>query len=268
MNESTAATDPRTVWRKRVHLAYESLLFVFSLYSVWYALRDFSGMPFERWETVVEYVIYAVFVLDYAVFFIIAPKKWPYVYSHVFELLAIIPVYYCTTWLRAFRVLRVINVLVLLARCGRMLNIARSLLNHNGFKYILFTCLALWVLGALGYCYFEGNDTPLPDALWWSIVTMSTVGYGDMSPTSPGARLIAGVLMLVGVGFIGLLSGNLTTYLMLRKQAAQKSLDDELLDCVLNRLTEPEKLSDAEFTQACETLRQVRASRMESEQRQ
>ena len=50
------------------------------------------------------------------------------------------------------------------------------------------------------------------DALWWSFVTASTVGYGDISPQTGLGRLIASILMLVGIGTIGMLTGTIATY--------------------------------------------------------
>lgn len=50
------------------------------------------------------------------------------------------------------------------------------------------------------------------DALWWSFVTVTTVGYGDISPVSSFGRVIAGLLMAFGIGFIGMLTGTIATF--------------------------------------------------------
>ena len=50
------------------------------------------------------------------------------------------------------------------------------------------------------------------DGLWWAVVTSTTVGYGDLSPSAPVARVVAVVIMIVGVGTIGMLTGSIATY--------------------------------------------------------
>lgn len=62
--------------------------------------------------------------------------------------------------------------------------------------------------GALTVWLIEPTIDTLPDAAWWSVVTATTVGYGDLSPDkTPLARVVAVLLMLVGIGAIGMLTG-------------------------------------------------------------
>ncbi len=58
--------------------------------------------------------------------------------------------------------------------------------------------------------YYE--KMTFPDALWWSYVTATTVGYGDLSPVSTGGRIIASLLMLTGIGFLSLLTGTIASF--------------------------------------------------------
>ncbi len=60
------------------------------------------------------------------------------------------------------------------------------------------------------------------DALWWSFVTCTTVGYGDISPSSMLGRIVAVLLMLFGIGLIGMLTGSITTYFA---NSGQKSME-------------------------------------------
>ena len=114
-------------------------------------------------------------------------------------LLVVIP------WLRPLRVLRVV---LLLARTHR--GAARL----AKFDYLIIYGLLLIIAAATSVALLErGHDSPLesyPDALWWSVVTITTVGYGDFSPITAGGRTVALILMLGGVGIFSAITANLT----------------------------------------------------------
>ena len=67
---------------------------------------------------------------------------------------------------------------------------------------------ALIVGGAIGLAYFE-HDRSIPDALWWATVTLTTVGFGDIFPTSLGGRAIGVVLMFFGIGVLGMFTATI-----------------------------------------------------------
>jgi len=104
--------------------------------------------------------------------------------------------------LRVFRAVRSVRVLTLAVLQRR----AQSTILAAGFLSIL---LALF--GSIAILQFEqgpeANIHGAQDALWWSVVTLTTVGYGDRYPVTPEGRLIAMVLMMAGVGLFGTLSG-------------------------------------------------------------
>lgn len=66
------------------------------------------------------------------------------------------------------------------------------------------------LLGSLGFVVFE-NDMKFGDALWWSIVTLTTVGYGDISPATLGGRLVGITIMVAGIGFLGTLTATIAS---------------------------------------------------------
>ncbi|WP_289182966.1 potassium channel family protein [uncultured Dubosiella sp.] len=85
-------------------------------------------------------------------------------------------------------------------------------MNTNGLKYVLLLSVSAILLATLGMMYLEGMS--FEDALWWSFVTTTTVGYGDLSPASGPGRIVASILMLVGIGLIGSLTSSITSYFM------------------------------------------------------
>jgi voltage-gated potassium channel len=80
-----------------------------------------------------------------------------------------------------------------------------------------------------------------PDALWWSVSTVTTVGYGDKVPVTPGGRAVAVVLMLTGIALLGVITASLATFFVSHSEAeARKEADahgDDRMDQVLDRLT-------------------------------
>jgi len=80
---------------------------------------------------------------------------------------------------------------------------------ENLHKLFLLTLLII-LIGVLGISYFE-KDIGLSDALWWSFVTITTVGYGDVTPVSLGGRLIGIFIMLFGIGFLGMFTATIAS---------------------------------------------------------
>ena len=81
-------------------------------------------------------------------------------------------------------------------------------LNRENLLRLLGVIVVLIVGGAIGLTYFE-SDRNFPDALWWAIVTLTTVGFGDIFPTSLGGRSIGVVLMFFGIGVLGMFTATI-----------------------------------------------------------
>jgi voltage-gated potassium channel len=91
-------------------------------------------------------------------------------------------------------------------------------LRHRSFHYVALATLVVIGLGAVGIFAVErgqnANIHTIDDALWWAVVTTTTVGYGDVSPVTGEGRLIAVALMVVGIGFIGVFTATITSFFL------------------------------------------------------
>jgi voltage-gated potassium channel len=110
--------------------------------------------------------------------------------------------------------------------------------------------IAVVFIGALGIFIFESGSNKtigsFGDALWWAVVTATTVGYGDVSPVTIEGRMIAVVLMLTGIGVIGIFTATIASLFFEQEEhseisdlAARLDVIEKKLDAVLERDTHP-----------------------------
>lgn len=173
-------------------------LFVLSLAGI----IDIDAYPYN----IIDTSILFLFILSYIIRFIMAKSKKQYFFDNIFNLLAIIPLNLLNIGLlaRSNRVFRIIN---LLAKLGHTKN---SILYRNGFIYALYASICIIFVGSGFFSIVE--NISYEDSIWWSIVTMTTVGYGDIVPKTNWGKVIASITMLFGIGFIGILTSTITNY--------------------------------------------------------
>lgn len=217
---------------------YEYAMALLALTAVTIALLDITSVISTASSptfAMIDLGIWLIFLADYSTRFLRAPKKLQFFKDNIPDLIAIIP------FNSAFRIFRLAR-LSKMARFAKLLKFVRSIafiarfsmrakkfLKTNNFIYMLALTCAVTIIGALGIYYFELNAAgkSLGDALWWSFVTATTVGYGDISPQTTGGRITAAILMLVGIGFLGMLTGTIATYFLSGSNEDPLVLDSE-----------------------------------------
>lgn len=194
-----------------------------------------AGGTITGWFFWVDAAITLFFVIEYASKLWIAPagRKWFFIRHSWIELLALLPVlrvFRLFRILRAAQIFRLLRVLrsVRLARTGTFLNRiftgfgAELERNRAGNLIVLIYFLSAMVFGTTGVMIFEkGADSgfdSLGHALWWCVVTISTVGYGDIVPVTPGGRIVASAVVLAGLGFWSLVTGVFASALINRSR--------------------------------------------------
>ncbi len=128
-----------------------------------------------------------------------------------------------------------------------------AILKHHSLFRVLIAAAATLILGAWLVLLFEENAKgssihSYPDALWWAIVTVTTVGYGDRYPVTEGGRTVATILMLLGIGLIGVLTATVASVFIkehtdANKEELKKSHADlgQQLSVISDRLTGVER---------------------------
>lgn len=127
------------------------------------------------------------------------------------------------------RLLRLIRIFALFGKGRR--NIF-NFIEKTHLNYILFTLILIVAASTIAVLVLESSptdeiNTPL-DALWYVVSTITTVGYGDIVPISPGGKVLGIILMIVGVGFFSLLTATLSSYFMRDMETGEKELKKQV----------------------------------------
>jgi voltage-gated potassium channel len=170
-----------------------------------------------------------IFTIEYLLRLWSTPRDQHYARSFfgVVDLLTVLPMYIIWFYphmtvefvmlLRVVRILRVLRVLKLLRYMSEMGMIWRSikLARHKLAMFFGFVAVVLCVFGGLMYAIEGGSGgfTSLAASVYWAVVTLTTVGYGDIVPHTPLGRLLTSVLILLGYSIIAVPTGILTAYM-------------------------------------------------------
>lgn len=173
---------------------------------------------------IVEWVLTIVFTIEYFLRIWISPKPMRYIFSFwgAIDLLSTIPTYlsfflvgaHYLLVLRIFRLLRVFRILKL-ARFNSEAQILMNTLKRSSYKISIFlmTVLAIvTILGTFMYVVEGGREgfTSIPQSIYWAIVTVTTVGYGDLVPHTIIGKFISSIAMILGYAIIAVPTGIIT----------------------------------------------------------
>ncbi|WP_198659450.1 ion transporter [Winogradskyella aurantiaca] len=175
---------------------------------------------------IIEVVCVIVFTIEYLARIYVADHKLKFVFSFfgIIDLLAILPFYLSfgvdLRSLRLMRLFRLFRLLKLVRYNKAMRHFTEAMLLAKE-QIILFmgVTLILIYFSAVGIYYFENEAQPdhfssVFDSLWWSIVTLTTVGYGDVYPITVGGKVFTFFILLIGLGIVaiptGIISSSLT----------------------------------------------------------
>jgi voltage-gated potassium channel len=232
---------PQTTWQARLHeiifeadtpagKAFDLALLVAIVLSVLAVLLESVSSIREQYGPLLratEWFFTILFTVEYLLRLICVGRPIRYARSFygIIDLLAILPTYLSfliagsqsLIVIRALRLLRVFRVLKLAHFVGEA-SILRAAIYASTRKIIVFVSFILiltLIVGSLMYL-IEGEEngfTSIPQSIYWAIVTMTTVGYGDIAPSTVAGKILASLVMILGYGIIAVPTGIVTVEL-------------------------------------------------------
>jgi voltage-gated potassium channel len=243
----TMDAQPEKNWKSRLHeIIYESntvagkafdvSLLVLIIASIIVVMLD----SIEHWHIRygdlflrMEWIFTILFSIEYLLRLISLKKPLKYIFSFlgIIDLLSIIPTYLSVFYagsqsllvLRSLRLIRVFRIFKLTHFLSEMQflggAIRGSLRKISIFMLVVLTLVI--ILGSVMYLIEQGQNgfASIPDSIYWAIVTITTVGYGDISPVTAAGKFVASIIMLLGYGIIAVPTGIITTEMTLALKA-------------------------------------------------
>jgi voltage-gated potassium channel len=242
LESSTPPEPARAAWRQRLHTiifeadtpagrAFDIGLIIAIVVSVVLVIVESvltKSPSLRRALSIAEWVLTVLFTIEYIARLVAVRRPVAYATSFfgIVDLMAIVPAYASIfvaggQYFLVVRVLRLLRIFRIfkLAHFLNQADILRSALRASRVKItvFLFTVLTLVVIiGALMYVIegAENGFTSIPLGMYWAVVTLTTVGYGDLAPSTNLGRVVASLVMILGYGIIAVPTGIVTTELV------------------------------------------------------
>ena len=203
---------------------FDVILLIAILASILFVMLESVQSIDEKYGSfldVAEWVITILFSLEYMLRIVTVKKPWKYIFSFygIIDLLSTIPKYislilidsHNLAVLRALRLLRIFRILKVTRYIGASNRLLLALRSSRAkiAVFLLFVLILCIILGTIMYMIegAENGFTSIPRSVYWAIVTLTTVGYGDIAPVTALGQLIASAIMILGYAIIAIPTG-------------------------------------------------------------
>jgi voltage-gated potassium channel len=206
-------------------LCYEMTLIALALASIGLLVFELTSEVHPQHQRLIDFLdlsISGVFLIDFLQGFYRSKNRLQYFRKYWYELLSAIPMTdHVVRSFRAFRVVRVLRLIQILrmVRVFSRLKVVSGSLDTLGFQLFSVIIVLFTVVFSSSVFFFiseHGTNpqvTHLFDAFWWSMVTVTTIGYGDIYPMTTEGRLVAIFLMLSGFGVLGAVTAMISSHM-------------------------------------------------------
>jgi voltage-gated potassium channel len=218
----------------RVHTPFEPLVLAatLALIPVLIIEADTTSDGWLTFTVVANWIIWAIFAIELTAVLVYAKRKRAALRAHWLDVAIVVLTVPLVTkalaWIRFARFFR-------LARFGaivsRLLQSERRLSSGDSLRIAsILTVTAVCIAGAAQAAFDSGDFKSLWDGIWWAVATTTTVGYGDLYPTTVQGRIIGMALMFVGIGFLSLLTASIASRFVKQERGQEHT---ELVEMLL-----------------------------------
>lgn len=211
-------------WSRIVSVGIQLLIVISLIAFSIETLPDLSEST-KYWLHIIEIICVVIFTVEYLLRIYVADHRFNFIFSFfgIVDLMAILPFYLSFgVDLRSLRTLRFVRLFRVfkLVRYNRAIRHFTSAIKtaKEEILLFLFITIILIYLSAVGIYYFENEAQPehfssIFSSLWWAIVTLTTVGYGDIYPITVGGRVFTFFILLIGLGIVAIPTGIISSAL-------------------------------------------------------
>jgi voltage-gated potassium channel len=207
---------------------FDAILLITIFFSVLAVILESVGwikLQYGTYFLWAEWIFTGFFLIEYILRIIIVKHPWHYIKSFfgIVDLLSILPSLLAFVFvgaqslmiIRGLRLLRIFRIFKLTQYLGEASQLSSALLASRK-KITLFIGTVLILVSILGAIMYlieppESGFTNIPKGIYWSIVTLTTVGYGDIAPITPLGQIVASIIMIMGYGIIAVPTGIVTS---------------------------------------------------------
>jgi len=216
----------------RVHTLFEPIVLAatLALIPVLIVDADATSAGWRQFAVVANWIIWAIFAIELTVVLVVAERKTAALRAHWLDAaivaLTIPLVAEALAW---FRLARFIRLARFGAIVGRMLQAERRVTSGDSLRIAAILTLTAVVIGGAAEYAAETEFETLWDGVWWAVVTVTTVGYGDLTPHTVGGRVVGIALMFVGISFLSLLTAAIASRFVREERSSEHT---EMMDAL------------------------------------
>lgn len=212
----------------------------------------------------INIIVWMIFIIDYFGRFFKSKNKYKYIFENSIDLISIIPMFSYVIIYMMLGMNGLINysVFIILLEIGKVIILIikfkekiKSSLRVSPFTYVLILTTLVIVISAVVISLIE--EMSFGDALWWCFVTFTTVGYGDVLLKTAIGKMVAVILMIVGIGFIGITTSAIAIYII-NGGRNKKNLEGEIIQVVKCKLDNFNELSEKDIDDIYKTLKSLK----------
>ncbi len=223
---------------KIVKKIYEIPVFIAVILLIPLLIIEYIYPAYKDFANYLNWGIWGLFLLEYVHLFFLSQNKKEYVLKHKLELFIVIgSIPFVPQGFESLRFLRVVRLPRLL-RIFHLYKLAtiftkfrkdiKAIFSSKKLRSIVYTTLFLIFFFGFLFYISEPNVETFGDGIWWALVTITTVGYGDITPHTTLGRIVASSLMILGIGFIATITATVSAYFLSDLSDKKTTLEDVL----------------------------------------